>query len=301
MSVPFVYHPCYSDLELPPRHRYPIQKYQLLKQWADKHGARTEQFHTPEPLSWQQIEQVHDAGYINALRNNSIERKAWRRVGFPWSEKLLTRTRTSAAGTALTAQLALQHGCAIHFSGGYHHAHHDWGSGFCLINDLALAAQLALQKDPQLRILIVDTDVHQGDGTATLMQSEPRVTTYSLHGEKNFPFTKAQSDYDIELAKGTSDTEYLAALRQTLPAVIAQFQPGLILYDAGVDIYQKDELGHLSVSLNGLFNRDYWILSTAKQAGIPCAAVIGGGYQRNLPRLVRAHGQLLRAAYHLNG
>lgn len=295
--VPFVYHPRYSALTLPPRHRYPIQKYALLKQWADTHGARPEQWVEPQPLHWEQVERVHCSNYIAALRNNGIDSKQWRRVGFPWSEQLLLRTLTSAAGTVDTAQLALQHGCAIHFSGGYHHAHYDWGSGFCLINDLAIAAQTVIDTNPDCRVLIFDTDVHQGDGTATLFADEPRVVTCSLHGEKNFPFTKSSSDIDIEFAKGTTDDDYLTTLTATLERLITEQRPDLILYDAGVDIYRQDELGHLDISLNGLFRRDCEVLNMAKQHNISCAAVIGGGYQRNLPRLVKAHAQLLRAAH----
>jgi acetoin utilization deacetylase AcuC-like enzyme len=195
--------------------------------------------------------------------------------------------------------LAMQYGCAIHFSGGYHHAHYDWGSGFCLLNDLAIAAKSVIDAYPQSKVLIFDTDVHQGDGTATLFADEPRVATCSLHGEKNFPFTKSESDLDIELPKGTTDDDYLAVVDATLEQLIVSHQPDLILYDAGVDIYRQDELGHLSISLNGIFNRDYRVLSTARKHNISCAAVIGGGYQRNLERLIKAHAQLLRAAYHV--
>lgn len=297
--VPFVYHPRYSRLELPPRHRYPIQKYALLKQWADEHGAKPEQWVQPEPLHWNKVARIHCPDYIAALVNNRIDIKQWRRVGFPWSEQLLLRTLTSAAGTRDTAMLALQYGCAIHFSGGYHHAHYDWGSGFCLLNDLAIAAKSVIDADPQSKVLIFDTDVHQGDGTATLFADEPRVITCSLHGEKNFPFTKSESDLDIELPKGTTDDDYLATVDATLEQLIISHQPDLILYDAGVDIYRHDELGHLSISLNGVFNRDYRVLSTARKHNISCAAVIGGGYQRNLARLIKAHAQLLRAAYHV--
>ncbi|MAK71414.1 acetoin utilization deacetylase AcuC-like enzyme [Idiomarina aquatica] len=297
--VPFVYHPRYSRLELPPRHRYPIQKYALLKQWADEHGAKPEQWVQPTPLHWNEVTRVHCPDYITELVNNRIDRKQWRRVGFPWSEQLLLRTLTSAAGTRDTAMLAMQYGCAIHFSGGYHHAHYDWGSGFCLLNDLAIAAKSVIDACPQSKVLIFDTDVHQGDGTATLFADEPRVVTCSLHGEKNFPFTKSESDLDIELPKGTTDDDYLAVVDATLEQLIVSHQPDLILYDAGVDIYRQDELGHLSISLNGIFNRDYRVLSTARKHNISCAAVIGGGYQRNLARLIKAHAQLLRAAYHV--
>jgi len=297
MPVPFIYHPRYSALALPPRHRYPIQKYQLLKAWADAHGARRSQWVQPAPINWQTVATMHAPHYIAELANNRMDKQRWRRIGFPWSEQLLLRTLTSAAGTIHTAQLALEEGCAIHFSGGYHHAHHDWGSGFCLINDLALAARAVLDQRPSSKILIFDTDVHQGDGTATLFANEPRVTTCSIHGANNFPFTKAVSDVDIELPKGTTDNDYLETVDHALRALIEGEQPDLILYDAGVDIYRQDDLGHLSISLNGIFARDFGVLKLAREQNIPLAAVIGGGYQRKLDRLIRAHAQLLRATY----
>lgn len=297
--VPFVYHPRYSLLDLPPRHRYPIQKYALLKQWADEHGAQSAQWFQPTPLTWTTVKSVHSENYITELTNNHIDKRRWRKIGFPWSEQLLLRTLTSAAGTRETARLALQEGCAIHFSGGYHHAHYDWGSGFCLINDLALAAKAVIDRDPLATVIIFDTDVHQGDGTATLFADEPRVITCSIHAEKNFPFTKATSDIDIELPKGTTDEHYLQVIETTLEQLTAETQPDLILYDAGVDIYRQDELGHLNISLNGIFARDYTVLNFARENNMSCAAVIGGGYQRNLARLTRAHAQLLRAAYHV--
>lgn len=303
MAVPFVYHPIYSALALPKRHRYPIRKYLELKRWADAQGAKQSQWFTPTAVDWSALEAVHSPTYLSHLKNNSMEPKTWRRIGFPWSEQLLLRTRTSTAGTIETAKLALKHGCAIHFSGGYHHAHADWGSGFCLVNDIAMAASTILQKAPNTNILIIDTDVHQGDGTATIFADNSQVTTCSFHGEKNFPFTKSASDIDIELPKGTTDELYLATIERTLlPLVNGDTMPNgckpdVILYDAGVDIYRQDELGHLAVSLNGIYQRDSLIMQLAKQQNIPIATVIGGGYQRNLPRLVKAHAQLLRATY----
>ncbi|MGM0480451.1 MAG: histone deacetylase family protein [Pseudomonadota bacterium] len=299
MPIPFVYHRRYSQLALPPRHRYPIDKYQLLQQWATKHGAQASQWIEPAPIDWMTVKAVHCPDYVNSLANNRIARSLWRRVGFPWSEQLLLRTLTSAGGTIKTAELALTEGCAIHFSGGYHHAHAGWGSGFCLINDLALAAYRIIEQNSLAKVLVFDTDVHQGDGTATIFENEPRVITCSIHGEKNFPFTKSTSDIDIELAKNTTDEQYLNIVQQTLNELIVTHQPTLILYDAGVDIYQRDELGHLSISLNGIFARDLHVLETARAHGISLAAVIGGGYQRNLERLIRAHAQLLRASYHV--
>lgn len=299
VDVPFIYSPLYSELDLPPRHRYPIEKYKRLKEWAVTHGAKPEQWCTPTALTWEHIAETHSSTYLEQLRSNSLEKSVWRRIGFPWSEQLLTRTRTSAGGTLLTAEAALTHGVAVHFSGGYHHAHKDWGSGFCLLNDLAIACNTLLQRHPELRIAILDTDVHQGDGTATLFEEEPRVFTCSIHGEKNFPFTKAVSDLDMPLQKHATDNDYMTALHQSLHHLKTEVKPDLLLYDAGVDIYQRDELGHLNISLAGLFQRDLAVMNFAATHNVPIAAVIGGGYQRNLTRLVRAHAQLLRASYYV--
>lgn len=299
VEVPFVYSPLYSQLDLPPRHRYPIEKYRLLKDWALKHGAKASQWYTPEPVNWEQVARTHCTDYLTRLSTNSLDKVAWRRIGFPWSEQLLQRTLTSAGGTLRTMELALTHRVAIHFSGGYHHAHKDWGSGFCLLNDLAIACNEILRKYPHLKVAVLDTDVHQGDGTATLFEKDSRVFTCSLHGERNFPFSKVKSDLDRPLSKNTSDREYLSALGEVLTFIRKEVKPDIILYDAGVDIYQRDELGHLNISLAGIFQRDFSVLSFAKQQKIPLAAVIGGGYQRNLTRLIRAHAQLLRAGYYV--
>lgn len=299
VNVPFIYSPLYSELELPPRHRYPIEKYLLLKDWAVKHGAQASQWHKPTAVTWDQVAHTHCSDYLKKLRANTLDKAAWRRIGFPWSKQLLQRTLTSAGGTLLTTELALTQGIAIHFSGGYHHAHKDWGSGFCLLNDLAIACNQILLKHPQLKIAVLDTDVHQGDGTATLFEHDDRVFTCSIHGERNFPFTKVSSDLDKPLGKDTSDHDYLKAVQEVLQFIRTRVKPDLILYDAGVDIYQRDELGHLNISLAGIFQRDFSVLRFAKEHNIPLAAVIGGGYQRNLARLVRAHAQLLRASYYV--
>ncbi|MCA1767438.1 MAG: histone deacetylase, partial [Idiomarina sp.] len=267
--------------------------------WAVKHGAKDSQWLLPKPLDWEQVSGTHCLHYLNRLRENSVDKAAWRRIGFPWSKQLLERTLTSAGGSLLTVKQALTTGIAIHFSGGYHHAHKDWGSGFCLLNDLAIACNEILHQHPDLKIAMLDTDVHQGDGTATLFANDHRVFTCSIHGERNFPFSKAHSDLDKALRKNTSDKEYLAELHNVLEFIKNDVKPDLILYDAGVDIYQRDELGHLNISLAGIFQRDLSVFNFAKQHNIPIAAVIGGGYQRNLERLVRAHAQLLRASYYV--
>jgi acetoin utilization deacetylase AcuC-like enzyme len=218
-----------------------------------------------------------------------------RRIGFPWSEFLIQRSLLSVGGTIRTMQLALQHGVALHLSGGYHHAFAAEGAGFCLFNDLAVAAAMALQQGVD-KVLIFDCDVHQGDGCALIFADEPRVVTASLHGEKNFPARKQQSDWDIGLPTHCDDSQYLEALHQSLSYLLALHQPDLVLYDAGVDIHQDDDLGLLQISTAGIYQRDLQLFRACKDAQIPVAAVIGGGYQRNIQKLTVVHSQLFRAA-----
>jgi acetoin utilization deacetylase AcuC-like enzyme len=206
------------------------------------------------------------------------------------------RTLTAAGGTVLTAQLALEHGKALNLTGGYHHAFANFGSGFCMVNDLYLAALEMLQKPGIDQILIFDCDVHQGDGTAKLAASNPNVYTVSLHGEKNFPHRKQVSDLDFGFAKGTEDDEYLSVVEQALSMALMYSSPDAVIYDAGVDIHVDDDLGHLHISTAGVLSRDRLVFDTCAKHGLPVAAVIGGGYQRDINALVNVHLQLFKAA-----
>ncbi|EVU07269.1 histone deacetylase domain protein [Vibrio parahaemolyticus VP2007-007] len=219
-----------------------------------------------------------------------------RRIGFPWSEALITRTLTSAAGTLLTAEKALEHGIALHLSGGYHHAHKDFGSGFCLFNDLVIAAKHMLDNEHVDKILIIDSDVHHGDGTATLCQEEPDIVTLSFHCDKNFPARKPQSDLDVPLAKGTDDETFLMTFKEVVEMALNLHRPDMVIYDAGVDIHQDDELGYFDVSTQAIFERDRFLFQLMKNRGIPVAAVVGGGYRTNHADLVPIHMQLIKAA-----
>ena len=234
--------------------------------------------------------------YVDALTTGALDKKAMRRIGFPWSQQLIERTRTAVAGTCLTASLALEHGKALNLTGGYHHAFADFGSGFCLFNDLYLAAKNMQQNPTVDNVLIIDLDVHQGDGTAKLAEDDRDIFTLSIHGEKNFPYRKQHSDIDIGLAKGTEDDEYLTTLEQALTLANRQFQPDAIIYDAGVDVHVNDDLGHLHISTQGVYERDKTVFALADRLGVPIAAVIGGGYQRDIAALVDVHIQLYRAA-----
>lgn len=294
--TPLVFHPIYSQLDLPVRHRFPIQKYQGIKDQLLLKGVSESAFYTPSALTPQSINQIYDPTYIHQLTTGTLPEKAMRRIGFEWSEQLVERTLTAAAGTVLCADLALQHGKALNLTGGYHHAFANFGSGFCMVNDLYLAALHMLQSPQIDKVLIFDCDVHQGDGTAKLATGNPNVYTVSIHGEKNFPFRKQHSNLDFGLAKGTQDDEYLNVLEQALNMAINYASPDAVIYDAGVDIHVDDDLGHLNISTEGVLARDTFVFNTCERLGLPVAAVIGGGYQRDISALVNVHLQLFKAA-----
>lgn len=291
-----VYHPCYSELNLPERHRYPIGKYRALYQALLAAGVPPDCFVEPTAATQTELALVHDTLYIEALCSGQLEPKAMRRIGFPWSEMLIRRSLRSVGGTIATAKLALQEGLALHLSGGYHHAFASEGSGFCLFNDLAVAARV-LQQQGVEKILIFDCDVHQGDGTALIFADDPQIITASLHGEKNFPARKQQSNWDLGLPNGCTDALYLESVQQSLDYLLALHQPDLLLYDAGVDIHHQDDLGLLAISTQGILGRDQLVINRCRDLQIPLAAVIGGGYQRDLTALTNVHLQLFKAAF----
>lgn len=296
MTTPLVFHPIYSQLDLPERHRFPIEKYVGIRDELLRRGVDESRFVTPAPVDLSALTTYYNPDYVHALTTGALDKKAMRRIGFPWSQQLIERTRTAVAGTCLTATLALENGKALNLTGGYHHAFADFGSGFCLFNDLYLAAK-TMQQNPSIdNVLVVDLDVHQGDGTAKLAENDQDIFTLSIHGEKNFPYRKQHSDIDIGLAKGTEDAEYLATLEQALTLAVRQFQPDAIIYDAGVDVHVNDDLGHLHITTEGVYERDKQVFSLAERLGVPIAAVIGGGYQRDIAALVDVHIQLYRAA-----
>lgn len=305
--IPLIYHPIYSQLPLPEGHRYPINKYRLLQQAVEAKRAESSSWHQvfelfePQPVSIEQVKQVHSAEYVDLLISGQLAAPKMRRIGFPWSQQLIERTLCSAGGTSLAAEMAIEHGIAIHLSGGYHHAHHDSGSGFCLFNDLVVAAKHALTFEHIETVLIVDSDVHHGDGTATLCQHEPDIATLSFHCDKNFPARKPSSDFDVPLSRETEDAEFLASFEQVTQMALLHYQPDLIIYDAGVDIHIDDELGYLNVSTQGIYQRDCMMFEMAKSHDIPIACVVGGGYRSQHQDLVPIHMQLLNAAYKVMG
>ncbi|MFT5839493.1 MAG: acetoin utilization deacetylase AcuC-like enzyme [Cellvibrionaceae bacterium] len=294
--IPLVFHPIYSQLDLPIRHRFPIEKYQGIRDELAAKGVEDDNFQTPIPVPAKKLRQVFNPQYVQQLLDGTLDVKAMRRIGFPWSEQLIQRSLTAVGGTILTAELALKHGKALNLTGGYHHAFANYGSGFCLFNDLYLAALTMLQNADIDKVLIFDCDVHQGDGTAKLAENNKQIYTVSIHGEKNFPYRKQHSNLDFNLPKGTQDTEYLETVDCALHLAINTFQPDAVIYDAGVDIHIDDNLGHLSISTEGVYQRDRLVFETCERNGLPIAAVIGGGYQRNIAALVEVHLQLYRAA-----
>ena len=296
MVLPVIYHEIYSQLELPEKHRYPILKYKFLyESLLSQFSQKIKIFH-PNSVSLKKVFRVHDFEYINQLINNKLSLSKMRRIGFPWSEQLIKRTLLSTGGTCLTAEIAINHGVGIHCSGGYHHAHSSFGSGFCLINDLAIAAQSIIDQSLATKILIIDCDVHQGDGTATIFEKSPDILTLSIHCEKNFPSRKPNSDYDIPLEREMKDYEYLDYLKSVIPVIIKQNNVDFVLYDAGVDVHKDDELGYLKLTNQGIYERDFFILNLCKNLSLPVACVIGGGYRNNHQDLVPAHMQLFKAA-----
>ncbi|NEP10363.1 MAG: histone deacetylase [Symploca sp. SIO2C1] len=296
MDLPIIYHPDYVA-PLPEEHRFPMPKfgklYELLLQDC---LATPQQFHTPNPPPTELIELVHTPEYVQAYCQGTLNPKAQRRIGLPWSPALAKRTCTALGGTILTAQLALTHGLACNTAGGTHHAFPSYGSGFCIFNDLAVAARVLQKLGVAQKILILDLDVHQGDGTAFIFQNDPSVFTFSMHCEVNFPGTKQKSDLDVPLPEGLDDDAYLQTLAKYLPDLLSRVQPDLVIYDAGVDPHISDRLGKLALTDTGIYRREMQVLSTCLAAGYPVASVIGGGYAYDLDSLVYRHSLLHRAA-----
>ncbi|UUM31337.1 histone deacetylase family protein [Vibrio japonicus] len=305
--IPLIYHSIYSELMLPNGHRYPINKYRLLHEHiaekcsTDADWQRTFQFVEPSAVTLDEVKQTHCEDYVAALVDGSLPAAKMRRIGFPWSEFLITRTLTSSGGTCHTVEQAIEKGIAIHLSGGYHHAHYDFGSGFCLFNDLVLAAKRALSHDGIDKILIVDSDVHHGDGTATLCADESDIVTLSFHCAKNFPARKPDSDMDVALPRETTDEEFLESFYSVVEMAVNLHQPDMILYDAGVDIHQDDELGYFNISTEAILQRDRFMFGLARQKALPIACVVGGGYRSKHQDLVPIHMQLIEAAKEIYG
>ena len=282
---------------LPENHRFPMVKYELLPQQLLYEGTITEEnIFEPKPLSEDDILATHNVAYWSRLKNLQLDKAEIRRTGFPLSAGLVEREIVIAEGTVRAALYALEFGIAMNIAGGTHHAFSDRGEGFCLLNDIAIAACYLLRKGLCRKILVVDLDVHQGNGTAEIFRNRPEVFTFSMHGAKNYPMHKENSDLDIELPDGLSDSEYLKKLQKHLPKLIDSFQPDFIFYQAGVDVLATDKLGRLGLSITGCKERDAFVLQCCKLNRIPIAVSMGGGYSEKITHIVEAHANTYRLA-----
>ncbi|KAA9019313.1 histone deacetylase [Sphingobium limneticum] len=280
-----VHHPAYVS-PATPGSRFRFDKYGLVMD-ALRETAVPFQLVEPEPMDRIWIDAVHDPAYVDEVLTLTVPPEKARRIGFPVTERVMRRSLLSPGGTWLAAKLAMIHGYAANAAGGSHHALADTGAGYCVFNDLAIAANRLIAEGEAARILILDLDVHQGDGTASLLAGRGDIFTLSIHAEKNFPVRKARSTLDIGLEDGTGDDAYLAILADTLPRVLADFAPNLILYQAGVDPHGQDRLGRLALTDAGLDARDRYVMRQAQARGIPVASTMGGGYGED--RMAVAH------------
>ncbi|MCH2046123.1 MAG: histone deacetylase, partial [Saprospiraceae bacterium] len=282
---------------LPEKHRFPMVKYELLPQQLLYEGTITEaNLFAPQPISEHWILRTHAATYWEDLKNLTLHPKAARKIGFPLRRDLIERSKVIAQGTIDCAMYARQYGVSLNVAGGTHHSFYDRGEGFCLLNDIAIASNYLLDKGTVRKILVVDLDVHQGNGTAKLFENEPRVFTFSMHGASNYPLRKEKSDLDIGLADGTDDEPYLRILHNYLPLLIEREQPDFIFYLSGVDILLTDKLGRLGLSLQGCKMRDEFVFECCKHYQIPVAVSMGGGYSERVALIVDAHANTYRAA-----
>ncbi|WP_372767891.1 histone deacetylase [Pseudoalteromonas sp.] len=289
--MPIFYHPSYSALDLPENHRFPIQKYALIYDFITTELAEEFDFITPSKATLEKIASVHDANYVSQFVNGTLDSKAIRKIGFPWSPTLVERTLYSIGASIQGAETALATKIACQISGGYHHSYPSFGSGFCIFNDLVIAARHLIDTSQCEKVVILDLDVHQGDGSAVCAEKFDDIVTISIHCQQNFPAKKQHSDYDFSLDKNTNSQEYLNALQQCFISILIE-QPDIILYNAGADIFRQDELGYFDVCLTGVKERDSAVINFCHQQDIPLFTVSGGGYQRDIMSLVSVHNQL---------
>lgn len=291
------YSPIYR-YELPPKHRFPMDKYTLLPEQLLYEGTITQaNFFAPEPLSEAAILRTHTADYWHKLKTNTLSRKEARAIGFPMRPELIARGRVIAQGTLDCARLAMNStGVALNVAGGTHHSFADRGEGFCVFNDIAIAANELLQSGEIKRAIVVDLDVHQGNGTAKIFAEEPRVFTLSFHGAKNYPNRKPPSDLDVGFPDGTTDEPYLEKLYATLPNLLDRLRPDIVFYLSGVDILESDKLGRLAVSIDGCRERDRFVFQACHDRNLPVAVSMGGGYSERLATIIEAHANTYRMA-----
>ncbi|NWF68872.1 MAG: histone deacetylase [Chloroflexi bacterium] len=289
----------YTDhyvLPLPPGHRFPMSKYARLRQAVAE--AQIAELLVPDAASDEQLLRVHDAAYVQRMAAGQITPQEMRRIGFPWSPQTVERSRRSSGGTIAACRAALSEGIAVNLAGGTHHACRDHGEGFCIFNDSAVAARAMQAEGRAQRVLIIDCDVHQGNGTADCLQGDASVFTFSIHAEKNFPFRKIPGDLDIGLPNGTEDAVYLETLDEALRRIFAVFYADLAIYLAGADPYVGDRLGYLALSMKGLAQRDSLVFERCRAAGLPVAVAMASGYAPAIDDIVAIHLQTVKLAAH---
>ena len=290
------YDPIYAH-PLPEGHRFPMLKYELIPGQLLHEGTITEEnIFAPQPCSRETVLLTHEEAYLNKLIQQHLSAREQRVIGFPQSPALTQRELIIAQGTIDGCIYAMKNGVAMNIAGGTHHAFKNRGEGFCMLNDQAIASNYLLNNNLAKKILIIDLDVHQGNGTAKLFEHEPNVFTFSMHGKNNYPFHKEKSDLDVELLDGTNDEIYLQLLRDTLPALIEKVQPDMAFYLAGVDILETDKFGKLKVTMNGCKQRDEFVFTQLKQNNIPCQTSMGGGYSADVKIITDAHCNTFRLA-----
>jgi acetoin utilization deacetylase AcuC-like enzyme len=282
---------------LPEGHRFPMAKYDLLPEQLLYEGTITdENLFAPGPLPEQYVLDTHDASYWCRLINLQLTPSEIRKTGFPLSEELVQREVVIMNGTLQATLFALEYGIGMNIAGGTHHAFTDRGEGFCLLNDIAISANYLLKHKNFSKILVVDLDVHQGNGTAQIFRHEPRVFTFSMHGGHNYPFHKEQSDLDVPLAEGTDDKTYLALLKHHLPHLLDEVQPEFVFFQSGVDVLATDKLGKLGMTIAGCKERDRTVLELCQRHNLPVTVSMGGGYSKQIAHIVEAHANTFRLA-----
>lgn len=283
--------------ELPEGHRFPMDKYELLPKQLIYEGTVTEDhFFYPSKLSDEEILLTHSSEYLDKLNTNTLSKKEIRKIGFPVRPELIDRGKYIAMGTYECTRYAMKYGAAMNIAGGTHHSFADRGEGFCIFNDIAISSNLLLDRKEAEKILIVDLDVHQGNGTASIFRSNDQVFTFSMHGEKNYPVRKEESDLDIGLPDQCDDELYLNTLYRILPDLIKREQPDIVFYLSGVDVLRSDKLGRLGLSKAGCRRRDEYVLSQCHDYGVPVVVSMGGGYSERLADIIDAHANTYRIA-----
>jgi acetoin utilization deacetylase AcuC-like enzyme len=290
----------YSDhfvLPLPDGHKFPMAKYSRLRERILAEGiVSLDQLHEAPLAAIADLQLVHAPAYVEAVRTGTVSSEIQRRIGFPWSPQMVERSRRSVGATIAAAHAALDDGVAANLAGGTHHAFADRGEGFCVFNDVAVAARVLQQHQLARRIAIVDLDVHQGNGTAAIFAGDPSVFTFSMHGDKNFPFRKEVSDLDVALADGTGDEEYLSLLQTHLHDILNRHQPDFVFYLAGADPFEGDRLGRIKMTIDGLRRRDEMVMEACTRVRLPVAISMSGGYANDIDAIVTIHVNTIRVA-----